>query len=146
MLMRIQAGLRPNTLDSLGLIDAVREAATEFARRTEIECLLDLPTEEVEVPQALQVPLFRLVQEALNNIAKHAKATRVDISLAFNEKVALLKISDNGVGMTQERLLNNQTHGLLGMRERAAYLEGHAEIVSAPGEGTSITISLPMRT
>ena len=141
---RIQAGLRPNTLDSLGLTEAIREAVNEFSRRTEIECVLDLPPEEFEVPQLLQVPLFRLLQEALNNITKHAKATKVEISLIFDKNNALLKIIDNGIGMSPERLVNTKTHGLLGMRERAAYLEGHADIVSRPGEGTAVSISLPI--
>lgn len=140
---RIQAGLRPNTLDSLGLIEAIRELVTEFSQRTNVRLDLHLPSDESRIPAPLHVPLFRMLQEALNNIAKHAQATHIQIALETESRAVVLRVKDDGVGMTVERLQNSQTHGLLGMRERAAYLDGRTEIDSAPGQGTTITIRLP---
>lgn len=140
---RIQAGLRPNTLDSLGLIEAIRELSGEFAQRTGIDCTLHLPGEEVVVPEALHVPLFRMLQEALNNVAKHARAVRVVVTLAMKDDHVALAIEDDGIGIARERADNAQTHGLLGMRERAAYLDGTAEISRRANGGTSVRIRLP---
>lgn len=141
---RIQAGLRPNTLDSLGLVEAVRELVAEFSQRTQLGCTVDLPDDDTAISATLQVPLFRMLQEALNNIAKHAAARHVAVALAQVDQEVLLTVQDDGVGITPERAGNLQTHGLLGMRERAAYLDGSANISSQPGQGTTVTIRLPL--
>ncbi len=140
---RIQAGLRPNTLDSLGLIEAIRELASEFSQISSVKTEVVLPDEEAAIPMPLHIPLFRMLQETLNNVAKHARATSVRITLTPMEQVVCMTVQDDGIGMTTERARNQTTHGLLGMRERAAFLDGHAEVVSAPGQGTTIRIVLP---
>ena len=141
---RIQAGLRPNTLDSLGLVEAVRELVAEFSLRTQVVSAVHLPADDTAIPPALQVPLFRMLQEALNNVAKHAGAGHVTVTLARDDKDVVLTVKDDGVGITPERAGNAQTHGLLGMRERAAYLDGTAAISSQEGQGTTVAIRLPL--
>lgn len=141
---RIQAGLRPNTLDTLGLIEAMRELVGTFSQRTGVLSNILLPQSDVSIPPMLQVPLFRMLQESLNNVAKHAKATHVTVRFAVEQEHVMLQIEDDGIGITRERARNAQTHGLLGMRERAAYLDGTAEIASQASRGTTVTIRLPL--
>lgn len=141
---RIQAGLRPNTLDSLGLVEAVRELLGEFSQRTGIVSTLELPGNDSSIPMRLQVPLFRMLQEALNNVAKHAKAGHVEVAMEIDAGWVRMRIQDDGVGITSERAANAQTHGLLGMRERAAYLDGSTAIGSPTGRGTVVTVCLPL--
>jgi signal transduction histidine kinase len=141
---RIQAGLRPNTLDSLGLIEAIRELVGEFAQRTGLACEVHLPDSDAVIAEALHVPLFRMLQEALNNVAKHACASHVEVTLALTGDSVLLEVADDGIGIARERAANTQTHGLLGMRERAAYLDGTADIRARSGGGTIVRIRLPV--
>ncbi len=141
---RIQAGLRPNTLDSLGLVEAVRELVAEFSQRTQVVSTVELPDDDTAISAALQVPLFRMLQEALNNVAKHAAAGHVAVTLAHDAQEVVLTVKDDGVGITPERAGNTETHGLLGMRERAAYLDGSAVIESQVGQGTTVTVRLPL--
>lgn len=141
---RIQAGLRPNTLDSLGLVEAVRELVAEFSLRTQVASDVHLLDDDSAIAPALQLPLFRMLQEALNNVAKHARAGHVTVTLARDDKDVFLTVKDDGVGITPERSGNAQTHGLLGMRERAAYLDGTAVIASQVGQGTTVAIRLPL--
>jgi len=141
---RIQAGLRPNTLDTLGLIAAINELVDTFSQRSGVKADLLLPKDNGLIPDLLQVPLFRMLQESLNNVAKHAQANHVIVTLATEAQHVLLQIEDDGIGITRERARNAQTHGLLGIRERTAYLDGTAEITSQTGRGTVVTIRLPL--
>lgn len=140
---RIQAGLRPDKLDIFGIKTAIAEQVLEFEDYTGLTCLTSLPDEELAYTPQIEISLFRMVQEALNNIAKHAKASRVDVVLDDNEDCIMLTIRDDGVGMSSEKAGQTATHGLRGMRERAGYLGGDVQIVSAPGNGTKIVITLP---
>lgn len=140
---RIQVGLRPDKLDIFGIKTAIADQALEFEHYTGVTCHADLPDEELAYPPQLDIALFRMVQEALNNIAKHAGATRVDVVLDDTDDSVILSIRDNGVGMPVDQPAAAITHGLRGMRERAGYLGGDVRIASAPGKGTSIVITLP---
>ena len=140
---RIQVGLRPDKLDIFGIKTAISELAIEFEDYTGVVCRVDLPDEEVSYAPQIDIALFRMVQEALNNIAKHAHATRVDIVLDDLDDRVALSIRDNGVGMPAQQPAGMLTHGLRGMRERAGYLGGEVKIISAPGNGTGIVITLP---
>jgi PAS domain S-box-containing protein len=140
---RIQIGLRPDKLDIFGIKIAIAEQALEFETYTGVTCRASLPDEELSYTPQLDIALFRLVQEALNNIAKHAKATRVDVVLDDNDDEIVLSIRDNGVGMPLSQPAGTITHGLRGMRERASYLGGEVKITSAPGMGTSIVVRFP---
>lgn len=140
---RIQNGLRPDKLDIFGIKIAISDQAQDFENYTGITCAVSFPDEEVKYSSEVETSLFRMVQEALNNIAKHAKATHVDIILDDDSDHVLLTIRDNGIGISPEARPYHPTHGLRGMRERAAYLGGRIAIDSKPGGGTRISISLP---
>lgn len=141
--------LRPSMLDDLGLESAIKWLLERQGQTGKLACSLKcdgLPEERLEPD--LEVTCFRIVQEAVNNIIKHAKATHVWVSVRGTGSVIELEIQDDGAGFDAERRLQNATHGasfgLVGMRERAALVGGHCRIESTPGHGTSITARLPM--
>ncbi|MDB5796347.1 MAG: putative signal transduction histidine kinase [Paucimonas sp.] len=140
---RIQVGLRPDKLDIFGIKTAIAEQCLEFENYTGVTCKADLPDEDLAYAPATEIGLYRMLQEGLNNVAKHAKAARVDVVLDDSEDGIVLSIRDNGVGFATSEASRRLTHGLRGMRERAQYLGGDVRINSAPGKGTSITIRLP---
>lgn len=140
---RIQNGLRPDKLDIFGIKTAITDQAMDFENYTGLSCSVSLPDEEVKYSSQVETSLFRMVQEALNNIAKHAKASHVDIILDDDGDYIYLTIRDNGVGIPPAVHPYTLTHGLRGMRERAAYLGGSIAIDSKPGAGTRISITLP---
>ena len=139
---RIQIGLRPDKLDVFGIKVAIAEQAAEFEKYSGVQCEASLPDDPLSYAPRVDIALFRMVQEALNNIAKHAKATRADIVLDDTEDEIILTVRDNGIGIPEEGS-GVMTHGLRGMRERAGYLGGSVRIGSAPGNGTSIVITIP---
>ena len=140
---RIQIGLCPDKLDIFGIKTAIAELAIEFENYTGITCHTDLPDEELSYVPQIEIALFRMVQEALNNIAKHAHASHVDIVLDDCEEHLVLNVRDDGVGMPAQQPEVFLAHGLRGMRERAVYLGGEVKITSSPGNGTGIAITLP---
>ena len=140
---RIQSGLRPDKLDIFGIKTAIADQAQEFETYTGLTCSVSLPDEDIKYASQVEISLFRMVQEALNNIAKHANATHADIILDDNDEEIYLTIRDNGKGISLQTLPYNATHGLRGMRERVAYFGGSIVIESAPGAGTRIKIKLP---
>lgn len=140
---RIQIGLRPDKLDIFGIKIAISEQALEFEKYTGVTCKASLPDEELEYTPQQEIALFRIVQEALNNIAKHAKAAHVDVILDDTDDKIVLTVRDDGVGISSIRSRRITTHGLRGMRERAAYLGGEVRIASGNGKGTCITVTLP---
>lgn len=140
-LRRIAEGLRPGMLDVLGLAAAIEHLASQFAERTGIACQLTLEPEEFEVDGALAITAFRLVQEALTNVARHARASRVTIKVGEFENRIDIDIVDDGIGLPATR--TGDGFGLLGMRERVMMLGGHIEIQSAAGQGVHIQASLP---
>jgi len=142
---RIQAGLRPDKLDVFGIKVAIAEQAAEFEKYSGVKCSASLPDEDVHYAPHVDIALFRMVQEALNNIAKHAKATRVDVVLDDIDDEINLTIRDDGVGISLEQPGAVMTHGLRGMRERAGYLGGAVRVSSMAGKGTSIHIMIPKR-
>src|SRR5690606_40127492 len=102
-----------------------------------------LPDDALMYAPRVDIALYRMVQESLNNIAKHAKASRVDVVLDDTDEEIVLTIRDNGVGIAPERLKDVMTHGLRGMGERASYLGGSVRIVNAAGGGTIISAVIP---
>ncbi len=142
---RISSALRPQVLDEVGLIGTLEWQAKEFRMRTGIRCILDVPPEEPALDRAASTAAFRILQEALANVARHAGATRVDIGLRVESGHLNLKIADNGRGMSAAQLHDPKSLGLLGMRERAFLLGGKVDIESESGKGTTITLSIPHR-
>jgi len=146
----IYTGLRPTMLDHLGLISTLQWFTREF-QNLHPNCSIRLQTtiEEESIPEELKVVIFRIAQEALNNIAKHSKARRVDISLSRNGDEIELVISDNGVGMDLNLILQTSTGkslGLTSMRERAELTSGSFSIESTLGEGTAVRVCWPLET
>jgi PAS domain S-box-containing protein len=140
---RISTELRPGVLD-LGLAAAVEWQAQEFEARTGIQCELRLRAKKVTAPLT-STALFRIFQESLTNIARHAEATQVDVVLQKQRDRLVLRIRDNGRGFDPESASRSGSLGLLGMRERAAMLGGGVSISSAPEKGTAVIAWIPLR-
>jgi PAS domain S-box-containing protein len=140
---RISSELRPSILDDLGLGAAIEWLAHDFETRTQIACTVDVP-EDLSLPIELATPLFRVCQEALTNVTRHASATDVSILLACSTSHISLEIKDNGRGITDEEIKRYGSLGLLGMKERIAILGGTLDVKGTPGEGTTLAIQIPL--
>jgi|GEM_PF-1944234 len=143
---RISTELRPVVLDSLGIVAAIEWQADEFRTRTGIVCECSLPPEEEELPisRGISTTVFRILQESLTNVARHAKASRVRITLTQGEGMLLLEIKDDGLGISPADLHKRGSFGLIGMRERAALHGGRIEINGIGGTGTTVRLSIPL--
>jgi len=143
LVRRIAADLRPSILDDLGITAALEQQLRRLRESAGITTTLTV-SEEPEIDMLTGVTLYRITQEALANVVRHAEATAVEVSLARNGGDAVLTIRDNGRGMPQPA--NPQSLGLLGIRERAELLGGSVVIDSRPGDGTMILVTLPLTT
>lgn len=139
-LRKIATQLRPGILDTLGLIPSIAWLGGEFEKKSKIKCFLELPENEQKFEKNISTCFFRICQEALTNISKHAEASRVIISVDQEGDRLTLKISDNGKGMASEKIENPFSMGLLGMRERAGIIGAHLLILSRKEEGTTIQL------
>jgi signal transduction histidine kinase len=141
---QISGDLRPAVLDHLGLTDAIQWEATKFQARTGIRCrvAVDLKNELADRTRALA--LYRILQEALTNVARHAHAGAVRISLRQRATTLTLVVKDNGRGITKAERSSTQSIGLLGMSERARLLGGRVTITGVPGRGTTVSVRVPM--
>src|SRR5438477_337577 len=117
---RISTELRPGILDDLGLAAALEWQAQEFQKRTGLRCLVTSEVTEAAFPQDLNTAFFRIFQETLTNVIRHAQATRVEVTLKEEQGYLLMEVRDNGRGISSDEITNNKSIGLLGMRERAA--------------------------
>jgi PAS domain S-box-containing protein len=142
---RISAELRPSILDDLGLSAALEWQLEEFRARTGIDCVLTSRLGPKTLDPDRATALFRIFQEALTNVARHASASRVTVTIEETEDSLTLAIQDNGRGIRAEELGQPQSFGLLGMRERVHLLEGDIEIRGVPGEGTYVVVRIPAR-
>jgi PAS domain S-box-containing protein len=140
---RIASELRPVALDDLGLIEAIEWQAQQFQARTGIIVRCDCPQEDVALNQEQSNAVFRIFQEAMTNILRHARATRVDIKIKQEAGEFVMAVSDDGRGITEDEKSGSQSLGLLGMRERAHLIGGEVEIDGAEGEGTVVTVRVP---
>lgn len=142
---RLMAGLQPPQLSELGLSAAVRGLAEEVSQRgiTTVHVSVD-PTLGVLAPP-LELVVYRLVQESLNNVWQHSKAGRVDASVTREGEHLRIVVRDNGVGFDPTQVKKHH-YGLLGIRERAQLFGGQAKIESQPGAGTTVSVTLPLRT
>lgn len=135
--------LRPQMLDVLGLFDAIEWQVREFQRREGITCRTIFEGEEIEEENTVIV-LFRIVQEALTNVARHAHAEEVTVCLEVDKGCIILEVVDNGQGITEEQVISNRSLGLIGMRERVSFLNGKMEITGKKGQGTRLRVTLPV--
>jgi len=140
---RISAGLRPATLDTLGLIATVNWYAADFSRMTGIAIEVRMP-ERLTLSAVRNIAVFRIVQEALTNIARHAQATRASIVMEIRDGMLDVEVRDNGIGLEDSERDKNDSFGLIGMQERAQYLGGGLSISSEPGVGTCLTLHIPL--
>jgi PAS domain S-box-containing protein len=141
---KIATQLRPSILDNLGLVSALEWQSREFEKNFGIKCVFESLLNEPQFTTKQSNSLFRIYQEALTNIARHAGATRVDAVLSQEDAKFVLEIRDNGKGFRMEDMADQKTLGLKGMQERALMIDGDFKIESKPGEGTYIQISIPI--
>jgi PAS domain S-box-containing protein len=140
---RISAELRPSILDDLGLAAAVEWQAQQFQARTGILCNYDCSQGHIELDPDRSTAVFRIFQEALTNVLRHAQATRIDVSLDADDDEVILRIQDNGRGILESERTGFQSLGLLGMRERAELIGGSLEIMGVQGVGTTVVLRVP---
>jgi len=144
MVRRIATELRPGVLDYLGLGAALEWQANEFQARTGIKCDVKGQVRELHLGQDLSTTLFRIFQETLTNIIRHAGATQVTVNLKEALGRIIMEVKDDGKGISEAEISNPRSMGLLGMRERAALLRGDLRIGPLPaGKGTQVTVSIP---
>ncbi len=137
--------LRPAELDQLGLLAAVERQVRDFAGRTGITCDTDIHVDDQKIIPEQATALFRVLQEALTNIVRHARATHVDIRLIEEGGQMKLCVQDNGIGIQESRIEDQRSLGLLGMRERLRPLGGKLQITGYQGRGTVLVVLLPIR-
>lgn len=142
---RIATELRPSMLDDLGLIEAMEWQSKEFEKRSGIKILFESDTPCAPVDNDVATSLFRIYQEGLTNIARHANAKTVFSILQVMDKQVTLTIADDGAGFDMETLTIKKTLGLLGMKERALMMGGRFDIKSKPGEGTTIVVAIALQ-
>jgi PAS domain S-box-containing protein len=141
---RIASELRPIALDEFGITEAIQWHAQQFQERTGIIVYCDCSLENLALNREQSTAVFRIFQEAMTNILRHAQATRIDITLKQEGGELVLTISDNGKGITEDDKSISQSLGLLGMRERAYLIGGKIDINGAEGKGTVVTVRVPM--
>jgi PAS domain S-box-containing protein len=140
---RVTTRLRPPLLDDLGLAEAARWQLDEFAQRTGIEVVSSIAIDDLELDERVAINVFRILQESLTNVARHAGATQVNVLLTKADDSLVLELRDNGGG-TELRDKPELGHGLVGIRERTLLLGGRMDIVSAPGEGFTLRLRIPL--
>jgi signal transduction histidine kinase len=141
---RIATELRPGILDSLGLVAAMEWQANEFQQRSGIPCIVTTTVADTIWDQDITTVFFRIYQETLTNIIRHANATRVDVRLVEEAGNLVMTVSDNGRGISEEELASTRSLGLVGMRERAMLIGGEVTLNGAPGKGTTVTLRVPL--
>jgi PAS domain S-box-containing protein len=140
---RIAADLRPLMLDDLGLVPAAEWLVQNFTERTGIHCELAVGTPDLELADPHASAVFRILQESLTNVARHARASRVEVTLDSEDGVVTLMVRDNGSGFSTGEPRKPHSYGLIGVRERAYLLGGEVRIESEPGRGTTVEVRIP---
>ncbi|MDD4602050.1 Signal transduction histidine-protein kinase/phosphatase DegS [bioreactor metagenome] len=137
--------LRPMTLDDLGLVPTVKRFLDTMKERTAIDTNIRVLGEEKRLDSYVEIGLFRIIQEALNNVEKHAAATSIWVAIEFMPAFILASVEDDGQGFDHVETSGSESFGLLGMRERMNLLHGELSIKSAKGKGTKVMIKVPLR-
>ncbi len=142
---RMAVEQRPDVLEHLGLIGAIVLQGQRFEAYTGVLCRLAMPAGELELPLEQATTVFRIFQEALNNVARHSRAKQVNVRLRADGETVALTVKDDGVGLPQNISASPQALGLLGMKERAQLHGGQLRLSSRTGRGTTVTLRLPLR-
>lgn len=137
--------LRPMALDDLGIVPTLRKFVDDFNQRYQLDTELRTFGEEQRLPSSIEVVTFRMIQEAMNNAAKHAQAKKVEIKLEFGEGYIVGVVKDDGIGFEQKKKTGQPSFGIMGMKERMRLLEGKLEIESTVGNGTKVVFSIPVK-
>jgi PAS domain S-box-containing protein len=140
---KISMNLRPGILDDLGIVAATEWQLGELQNRTGIEYKLNISPEHISLCRERTTAIFRILQEILTNITRHANATRVEVSLTQKPDKLLLKVNDNGIGISKAEMSASQSFGLMGIRERAHSFGGRVVIKGIKNKGTTVTVSIP---
>ena len=141
---RIASGLRPEVLDEIGLAAAFEWQAREFQRRTGIRCHVAIAAQFADPDKDRSTALFRIFQELLTNVARHANATRVNVALGEGESALALCVEDNGRGIREDEIESPRSLGFLGLRERVLAFGGSIEVKGDAGKGTKVCVSIPV--
>ena len=140
---KIVSDLRPGILDDLGLAATLSWQAGEYGKHTPLKITVDAPEADGEMDRECALTLFRIFQEALTNVARHAEATEVRVTLSESGTGRVLTVHDNGHGLAEDALSKPASHGIRGMRERARELGGDLSVQSRPGAGTTLVVTIP---
>ncbi len=141
---KISLELRPEVTDEIGLPDALDYKVKKFYETTGVKCHLLIDAGYVALPLHVSMNIFRIIQESLNNITKHAEATEVDLHLKKKRKNMIVSIKDNGIGFNPEKIKKKITFGIIGMQERAKMIGGELQIQSHEGKGTRVELKVPI--
>ncbi|MFC1908167.1 PAS domain S-box protein [Chloroflexota bacterium] len=140
----ISSRLRPGVLDDLGIAAAIDWQSVEFRERTGIKCKVDLESKDYTLDEKTATAIFRIFQEILTNVSRHANATRVKVSLKEDTNRLVLKVRDNGIGISGEQITSSKSFGLMGIKERTDFVAGDITIKGIQGEGTTVTLRVPL--
>jgi signal transduction histidine kinase len=140
----ITSELRPGTVDELGLVKALKAEAQKFEGSTGIRCRFKTNTAKVKYDRSAEVAIFRIVQAAVTNVARHAHASRVLLALMKKKNNVILTVMDNGKGITRKMIYRPDSHGITGIRERALDLGGTFKLRGSRGKGTTLTVQIPL--
>lgn len=140
---RISSELRPSLLDDLGLTAAMEWQLNEFEKRSGIKTNLNVPADDIRLPDSVKTSLFRIFQESLTNVVRHSHAKKVTVVFEQKNGNLVLSIIDDGKGFDKQKTADKKTLGILGMKERTSMIGGSYEITSKPGKGTSVVVTIP---
>lgn len=141
---RIATEMRPGVLDDLGLVAAIEWQARDFENRSGIKCELNLAAPELHLDRERSTAVFRIFQEVLTNVVRHANAAQVAVRLAKEDANVVLEVRDDGRGITENEIAAPQSLGILGMRERALVFGGEVSFTGSPSQGTTVRVRIPV--
>lgn len=142
---QISSDLRPSILDHLGLLAAIDWQVEKFKQQTGMHCVMAMPDYDIVLDENRATAIFRIVQEALTNIALHAGATQVTLTIKEDRHNLVMKITDNGCGMTAAQMHKSQAYGIQGIHERAHHFGGEVTFISKPEAGTTLKLRMPLQ-
>jgi len=140
----IYASLSPTLLEHFTISEVIKDHMSKFQVRTGIKSEIDIEAKEIKLEKDRSIALFRIFQEALNNVEQHVKATKIIVRLTERRNKLELIVKDNGKGITDEKVNDPKSYGLMGMNERTGFLGGKLSIKGVPGKGTTVTITIPL--
>ena len=141
---RISTELRPGLLDDLGLAAAIEWQGEEFQNRTGIKCEMTIIPSDIILDPDRSTAIFRIFQETLTNVARHARATKIKVTLRKKARKIELRVKDNGKGITEKQMADSKSFGLIGIRERVQFFGGAVEIKGIPDKGTTVIATIPL--